>query len=356
MTLNEKEKGSHIEDVFQQLLKSKKLGEIIKIIPQLLEYFTQFGESNFRLNVWTRMDMEQKEKFVHALFNFLIECNSLDKLIVLDLLEVLYIDAEASVRDKLLYIFYAALNEKHNYKLALAALSFFVYLWNKTPEDDPLRGDIFPKLLDFIDNKDTTLLEEGLFETIKLLEDATPRQREETLERLMILAETQSDPEAQYAIFEALKEVVDLYLADFEDWTPDQLTSRSLQLLQKTQHLKHPKPVFSLLRFIFGNKLTLTEDAEKIIFELLTKLFKKITFDFMGSFWQAVYDFLQSASYIPKTSIIEPFMKKLKHLFTHRTEISPEVGLIMENIVSYLWENDLLSDSEKDSFYNNSKN
>ncbi len=144
---NAHKSGMSIEDLYQAYINTSDSNEILKIIPDLIDYYVADGESNFRINFWAKIPLDQQERFIPILFNYLIDSNSGDKLIVMDLLKTLYTDAEPDVREKLIYIFYAALLEKHNFKLALAALSFFSHLWKNTEPEDGARAEIFPSFL-----------------------------------------------------------------------------------------------------------------------------------------------------------------------------------------------------------------
>jgi hypothetical protein len=342
---------SNIDNLFDAYLHSASLNDVFRLIPGIIDYFVSYGDSNFRLNFWTKLDIDQKERFVNALFNFMIEADPANKLILLDLLHVLYIDAEGEVRQKVIYIFYAALLNKKNYKLALAALNFFIHLWKNSDETDQTRKEIFPKLLDFIDNSDPLLVSEGIFETLKLLDDCEARDRERVFEVVIEVAEKIKDPEGQYAAFDGLSEIILNYLGDLETYPPKLLTEKIVGLLTKNHHLKHPKALFALFRLVFANKFLLDEEAEKAILSYLKKIFKHLTFEYQMGFWQSVFDFLQCAGYIPKDQVIKPFLKKLKHLFTHRSEIAPEVTLVMENMVTWLWDNQILEEKDRADFY-----
>ena len=143
---NAHKSGMSIEDLYQAYINTSDSNEILKIIPDLIDYYVAYGESNFRNKFLANISVRSAERFIPILFNYLIDSNSGDKLIVMDLLKTLYTDAEPDVREKLIYIFYAALLEKHNFKLALAALSFFSHLWKNTEPEDGARAEIFPKL------------------------------------------------------------------------------------------------------------------------------------------------------------------------------------------------------------------
>ncbi len=158
-----------------------------------------------------------------------------------------------------------------------------------------------------------------------MIDDAGPRERERLFEVILKIAETNEDAEAQYAAFEGLNQIIVEYLADLESYPPAILTERIINILKKNHHIKQPKALFSLLRMIFGNRLSLTEEIEKEIQDSLKKTFKKISFEFMNSFWSSVFDFLQNSVFLSKTDILAPYLKKLKHLFKHREEIAPEV-------------------------------
>jgi hypothetical protein len=347
--------GGKIDEILEIYLKSTSWDSRKVLFEAIIDYFIYQGPSNFRLNFWTKLSIEQKEQFIKEFFNYLIEVKSGEKLNILDLLEALYLDAslrgseEEEVKNKLFYIFYAALFEKRNYKLALAGLEFFSHLWKNSEEDDPIRNEIFPKLLDFCDNKDELLVQEGVFEFVKLLDSANSDQVEEAFRRFIEMAHNQKDPSAQYAIFEGINEIIIKHLSDLKTFVPPVLTTTVLSLLENK--LKHPKPIFSLLRLVFANKFPMTEKAEQKIMGLLKIAYEQITFEYMGQFWQSLFDFLQGAGYISRNDILKPYLKKMQDLFKHRGEIAPEVELIIENMVNWLWEMNVLTDAQCNAFY-----
>ena len=343
---------STINDLLTQYQKASGKNERSQFLQPIIDYFLDFGPSNFRLNVWGHLNPKEKEQFVGDIFNHLIEVPSGGKIIVLDVLEVLFLDTSLTndeLQVKLLYIFYAALFEKKNYKLALSALGFFSHLWVNTDSKDPIRAEIFPKLLDFLDNKDPLLAEEGIFETTKILEDATSRERERVFEALLQMAESNKIPSVRYAVYEALGEILVKYLYDLKSFPPALLTTRILRLLHTKQ--PDPKPIFALLRLIFQNKFSLKEEDEKAILKHLKHIFGHLSYEIMGQFWQAVFDFTQNAGYLPISTILKPFLSKMQKLFKNREEIAPEVGAILENMVTWLWEVNALTAAQQNEFY-----
>lgn len=347
--------AGNIDEILESYLLNPSLEARKSLFEPIIDYFIYQGPSNFRLNFWTKLSLEQKEQFVKEFFNFLIEAKSGEKLNILDLLEALYLDAllrgpeEEAVKNKLFYIFYAALFEKRNYKLALAGLEFFTHLWKNSEEEDRIRNEIFPKLLDFCDNKDELLIQEGVFEIVKILDSATPEQTEEAFRKFIEMAVNQKEPSAQYAIFEGLNEIIVKHLSDLKSFLPPVLTTTVLELLNIK--LKHPKPIFALLRLVLGNKFSLTEKAEEKIMGVLKTAYNQLSFEYMGQFWQGLFDFLQGAGYISRNDILKPYLKKMQDLFKHRGEIAPEVELTIENMVNWLWEMNILTDAQRNAFY-----
>jgi hypothetical protein len=338
-----------LRENLEQGLPAEQLKNQVK---PMISYYLEKGPSNLRLNFWAVMPAEKQELLVRALFLYLIEIPATEKLLALDLLQILYTDADDELKGVLMAIFYAALLEKRNFQLALAALEFYVHLWKNSEEDEPIRAEIFPKLLDGMESDNETVASEITFETIKLLDDATPRERERFFDHLLVLAETAKDEELQYAYFESLNETLTKYLADLENFPGKTLQTRCLRLLEKHKRIGDPRAAFSLIRLILDQKITFDEDGEKILWGIFKKMLKKITYEYQLSYWELLYTFIQVAAYIPKEKFLKPFLVPLERLFKHRDEIAIEVRPIIEEFVTWLWDQNLLSTKLKDRFYN----
>jgi hypothetical protein len=321
-------------------------------LSKIVDYFISFGTSNFKINFWSKIT-DKWDIFIQDLFNYLIVISSSEKMITMDLFLVIYFDLaekDSDLQTRILYIFYAALFEKENYKIPLAALGFFAHIWRNSESGDKIRSEIFPKLLDFIDNDDPLLIEEGIFETLKLLKSATDRERERFYLALISIIKTQKDSDVQSAIFDAISEILSNYIDSLKSYSPELINNQVVQLLE-SRHLKESESTYSILRLLFKHKISLKEDSEKIILKMLKKSFKKVKYETMSMFWISVYNFVQIVAYLPKKNVLKPFLGKLQDLFKHRDEIAENVSQTIEEIVTYLWDNNVLSGSEMDPFY-----
>jgi hypothetical protein len=337
--------------LYEELSTCSNAGDIKESLKKLIQYYLEYGPSNLRLNLWIKLDAIHKEIVINAFFLYLIDVSSADKLAVLDLLQTLFIDAEPDLREKLMAIFYAALLEKNNFKLALAALSFLIHLWKNSEDGEPIREDIFPRLLDAMDVDDETVASEVIFEGLKLLNDAAPRQRERVFSVLLELSGKKRHAEIQYAVIEGLNEIITLYLSDLEAFPPEILTPRILKILTKHHQFKEPRVVYAVMRLILDHKFSLNQKAEEKLWKMFQKQQKKIPFEFMFSFWDLFGKFLLAGGFVERKKLISPFLKQIKRLSKNRADLSPEVAGKIEEIVTWLWDQNWLDPKEKDGFY-----
>ncbi len=345
--------GELLSEMYKSAHTSRKR---INIVGDLVDFYTEQGLFPFRDTFWTKLSMEDREQFVEDGFNFLVDCTSAQKVMTLELLEIIYLELtleQPKLRKKLFSVFYAALFESKNYKLALEALNFFSTLWKNTSRDDPLRQEIFPKLLDFMDNEDPLLAEEGIYETLKLLEDSTQEQKREYFEALLVMGaqkRLKKHPEVQYAIYNSINEVLLLYLPLIKAYPPERITE-VVHALLTNKNIVHPKPIIELLRMVFQQKIPLEEVSEENILRLLKRAHKNLEFEYRGEFWNILRQFVEMPTQLDKSKIVEPFLKDLREQFRQKSSLSPEVSIYVESLVNFVWELEILDEKQKSKFY-----
>ncbi len=340
-------------DGYKSNPRKKRRKELLR---DILRYYTERGAFEFRDQFWSKLNLEEQESFVEDLFNYLISCESTEKIMVLELLEAIYLEftvEKEKVKKKLFSIFYAALFEKKNYQLALSALKFFSILWKRTDSEDPLRKEIFPKLLDFIDNDIPILAEEGIYETLNLIESSLPSQKRDFFEQLLIMA-TKKDyrkhPEVQYAILNTINEIITLYLPLIQAYPPERI-SEVVQEILKCKYFRHPKPIMEMIKLIFRQKIPLSKEAEMNLLALFERAKKKMTYEYRAEFWNYLYQFLEMPTDLPKRTIIDPFLEDIMAAFQDRGSLSAEVKAYLESLVNLMWGLDVLTEKERRNFY-----
>ncbi|MHA1820360.1 MAG: hypothetical protein ACTSU2_15100 [Promethearchaeota archaeon] len=341
-------KNKTIEEIVEKYIQAEDYGEELKHVRPLIDYFIEKGPSNFRLHFWKKkgVPFSKKESFIRALFNFLIEQPEDKKLQIIKILRNLYLDSEPEIKEKLLMIFYAALLEKKNFKLSLAALDFFIQTFTFFPED--VKPDVFGNLMDFILNANEDIADEAIFEIVDFSEHLDSKMRGKLIEVLLDVFKKRGN----YLKHVAFKELTILY-EKFKDNLSDQekisLFKKIRQLIKISSHTKDGRLIISILRVYIMFQQYFDKDDEKIMLRLLENAVKYRTEIYDKDIVSVLNKFLKTLKFLNLNDMVKKFVGYIHSLYINRNKLDELVNDAIDEFIQNFWE--FFPDKYKSKFY-----
>ncbi len=337
--------GNRIEELNERYNSAKDAVAQQALIPEYLNLFLEIGKSEFIKEFWDMLeDEESKLGFIKNTYNYIKNASMELKMQALEVLSALFFASEGEVQFSINAIMYAALFDKNSEQLNLFALDFYIRLWESPKFNDELRNDIFPRMLDVIDNNNGFVGEQAIYKIIKMKDKFTERELERLRDAIVEAVFQNKNGEIKRAGFEVLKELI-------THETPAQICKKILAASKSVLKFKEKDTLLMTVRLLLIMREHFSEDDEKLIAAIFEKFKKDLVKSQYITFFDLFYEFMIGIAFIDPSEFLRPFLKMLNEKFKIRDELDEVTKEKIENIVNWIWDNYLLTEKERSIFY-----
>ncbi|MHA1338973.1 MAG: hypothetical protein ACTSRZ_13445 [Promethearchaeota archaeon] len=322
--------------------------EEMKVFPQLLDLFEIRGPSNFRLYFWRKASIEKKESFIRALFNYIILVPSSRKLELLKLVRNLFIDSETEIKKQFLMIVYAALFEKKNYKIALAALDFFTQMYSFFTESE--KKEVFGHLIDFIKMSEPDIADEGINAIGNILQYLEKRQRLEFFNLLIKICKKRTEDQLKYVALENLDNLIEQYPSEFPVTERKIIFQKIKEIGEKVKKSKDPRVILSYLRNLVKFNILFDKKEEENLINYIKIVSKRLEGEYARDFLEILIKVRKTLKFYSVDEFLKPTLSYILELYKKRDLLNQVVKNKFDEFLELIW--DSISDELKDKFYN----
>ena len=337
--------GNKIEELNERYNNAKDAAGQQGLIPEYLDLFLEIGKTEFVKEFWEMLeDDESKLGFIKNVYNYIKSASMEMKMQALEVLSALFFASEGEVQFSINAIMYAALFDKHSEELNLFALDFYIRLWESPKFNEELRNDIFPRMLDVIDNNNGYVGEQAIYKIIKLKDRFTEREVERFRDAVVDAVLQNKNGEIKRAGFEVLKELINVE-------TPQQVCKKILEASKSVLKFKEKDTLLMTIRLLLIMREHFSAEDEKLIAQIFEKFKKDLVKSQYITYFDLFYEFLIGIAFIDPSEFLRPFLKMLNEKFKIRDELDEVTKEKIENIVNWIWDNYLLTEKERAIFY-----